>query len=82
MVVDTTWQEYSHLCEDELACLAFNFLGPKSDFHPYSGCLLLYACESKVFCNDCVIIGVSESSNDTIVAEDLQLNNLHSVRTS
>ena len=56
---DTTWQECSLLCKDELNCLAFNFFGPESDFYPHNACLLFSACENKLSCNDCVI-GVSQ----------------------
>ena len=56
--VETTWQECSLLCKDELNCLAFNHFGELSDFYPHNSCLLFSACENKVQCNDCVI-GVS-----------------------
>ena len=33
--IGTTWEECSLLCEDEVACLTFNFFGPESNFHPH-----------------------------------------------
>ena len=59
MYVETTWQNCSLLCKDELNCVAFNFFGPTSDFYPHNACLLFSACESKLYCEDCVI-GVSQ----------------------
>ena len=56
--VETTWQECSLLCQDELNCVAFNHFGQNSDFDPHNACLLFSACESKLYCSDCVI-GVS-----------------------
>ena len=53
--VETTWQECSLLCQDELKCVAFNHFGPESAFYPHNACLLFSACESKLSCNDCVI---------------------------
>jgi len=59
MYVETTWQECSLLCQDELNCVAFNHFGPNSDFYPHNACLLFSACESKLSCSDCVI-GISQ----------------------
>ena len=55
MHIETTWQECSVLCQDEVRCVAFNFFGLGSDFYPRSSCLLFSACERKAACNDCVI---------------------------
>ena len=57
--VETTWQECSLLCQDELNCVAFNHFGQNSDFYPHNACLLFSACESKLSCSDCVI-GISQ----------------------
>ena len=38
--VGTTWKECSLLCEDEAACLTFNYFGSESSFHPHNACLL------------------------------------------
>jgi len=57
--VETTWEECSLLCQDNLSCLAFNFFGPDSDFHQHNSCLLLSSCTRKLACRDCVI-GVSQ----------------------
>ena len=55
MIVGTTWEECSLLCEDEVACLTFNFFGPESNFHPHNACLLFSECESKVPSEDCLL---------------------------
>ena len=57
--VETTWEECSQLCRDELKCQAFNFFGPESDFHQHNSCLMLSSCPRKLPCKDCVI-GVSQ----------------------
>ena len=57
--VETTWEECSQLCQDNLSCMAFNFFGPESDFHQHNSCLLLSSCTKKLACRDCVI-GVSQ----------------------
>jgi len=57
--VETTWEECSQICQDDLRCLAFNFFGPDSDFHQHNACLLLSSCSTKHGCRDCVI-GVSQ----------------------
>ena len=61
MIVGTTWEECSLLCEDEVACLTFNFFGPESNFHPHNACLLFSECESKVPSEDC-LLGSKETS--------------------
>ena len=53
--IGTTWEECSLLCEDEVACLTFNFFGPESNFHPHNACLLFSECESKVPSEDCLL---------------------------
>ena len=53
--VGTTWQECSILCEDQLACLTFNFFGLESNFHPHNACLLFSECKSKVPSEDCLL---------------------------
>merc|ERR1712037_196365 len=55
MIVGTTWQECSRLCEDEVACMTFNFFGPQSNFNPHNACLLFSECESKVPSQDCLL---------------------------
>ena len=55
MIVGTTWEQCSLLCEDEVACLTFNFFGPESNFHPHNACLLFSECESKVPSEDCLL---------------------------
>lgn len=57
--VETTWEECSLLCQDNLSCFAFNYFGPDSDFHQHNSCLLLSSCTRKLACRDCVI-GVSQ----------------------
>ena len=48
MHIETTWQECSVLCQDEVRCVAFNFFGPGSNFYPRSSCLLFSACEKRL----------------------------------
>ena len=55
MIVGTTWQECSLLCEDEVACLTFNHFGAQSNFNPHNACLLFSECESKVTSEDCLL---------------------------
>ena len=55
MIVGTTWEQCSLLCEDEVACLTFNYFGPDSDFFPHSACLLFSECKSKVPSKDCLL---------------------------
>ena len=55
MIVGTTWEECSLLCEDEVACMTFNFFGPQSNFNPHNACLLFSECESKVPSQDCLL---------------------------
>ena len=55
MHLETTWEGCSDLCREEENCVAFNFFGPRSNFHPRDSCLLFSACERKVTCNDCVL---------------------------
>ena len=58
--VGVTWEECSLFCEDELACLMFNYFGPDSNFFPHHACLLFSECESKVACKDC-LLGTKET---------------------
>ena len=53
--VGTTWEECKLLCEDEVACLTFNYFGPESSFHPHNACLLFSECESKLPSEDCLL---------------------------
>ena len=55
MHVETTWQECSLLCQNDPACMAFNFFGPDSNFHPQNACLLFSGCEEKVPFEDCLL---------------------------
>ena len=74
MYVQTTWEECSLLCQDDLSCLAFNFFGAESEFHPHNACLLFSACESKLSCTDCVI-GVTQEDCLCSVSYDGEIDN-------